>query len=228
MNKLSVSMTRSELIAGWIYLPLQLLPIPFFLTVINMMLATPLSDAKMNFLYFCLNFLCVTVIFHKFLLGNLKNSFSAPGRTLLPAVCGYALYWGLALVVSFFILSVYPDFFNVNDDSISGMVAESRGLMIIGTVFLVPVTEELLYRGLIFRSIYNHNKLLAYVVSVAGFAVLHIVNYIGQYSFFHLFLCFLQYLPAGICLGWAYVRADSIVAPILIHIFVNAMGILSM
>ena len=228
MNKLSVSMTRSESIAGWIYLPLQLLPIPMIISIVNMIMGDPLSEAQLNFVYFCLNFLCLTVIFHRFILANLKNAFSEMGRTLLSAVSGYALYWGLAFAVSTFVLMVYPDFFNVNDDSISGMLAENRGLMIVGTVLLVPVAEELLYRGLVFRSLYGHSKFLAYAVSVVGFAALHIVNYIGQYDFFHLFLCFLQYLPAGICLGWAYVRADSIVAPILIHIFVNAMGILSM
>ena len=40
-----------------------------------------------------------------------------------------------------------------------------------------------------------------------------------------LLLCFLQYIPAGIALGWAYVRSGSILTPILIHTLVNAIGV---
>ena len=228
MKNLSVSMTRSEMVSGWIYLVLQLLPIPFALQLFSMFLPSPLSDAELNFIYFCINFLCTTVIFRKYIIANIKIAFTSLKKTLISAVCGYALYWGLAMAVSLFILAVYPDFINVNDDSISGMLTDSRELMLIGTIFLVPVTEELLYRGLIFRSLYEKNKLLGYVVSVLLFAVLHIMGYIDMYDAFHLFLCFLQYIPAGICLAWAYVNSDSIVAPILIHISVNAIGMLSM
>ena len=228
MKNLSVSMTRSEITGGWIYLVLQLLPIPLALDIFNQLQPTPMSDAKLNFIYFCINFICTTVIFRKYLIANIKIAFQNIKRTLRTAVCGYALYWGLAMAVSLFILAVYPEFVNVNDDSISNMLTDNRELMLIGTILLVPVAEELLYRGLVFRSIYAKNKLLGFVVSIFVFAVLHIWAYIGSYDLFHLFLCFLQYIPAGICLAWAYVNSDSIVAPILIHIFVNAIGMLSM
>ncbi|MBR4864195.1 MAG: CPBP family intramembrane metalloprotease [Oscillospiraceae bacterium] len=228
MKNLSVSMTRSETIGGWVYLVLQLLPIPIALEIVSMYLPEPLSDAKLNFIYFCINFICTTVIFRKYLIANIRIAFSNIKKTLLTAVCGYALYWVLSIAISIFIVVVYPEFINVNDDSISGMLTDSRELMLIGTIFLVPVTEELLYRGLVFRSIYSKNKFLGFVVSIVVFAVLHIMGYIGMYEPFHLFLCFLQYIPAGICLAWAYVNTDSIVAPILIHIFVNAIGMLSM
>ena len=46
--------------------------------------------------------------------------------------------------------------------------------------------------------------------------------------FLELFLSFLQYVPAGLCLAWSYEKADSIWAPILIHIAVNQMGNLAM
>ncbi len=227
MKKLSVPMTRGELIVGWIYLPLQTVIISLVVYAINLLFGSSLSNAEITFLSFCLDFLCVTVIFHKFLLKNLKATFSDLGKTLLPAGCGYALYWVLSYAVILLIMTVYPSFFNVNDESINSLLAENRGLMIIGTVLLAPITEELLYRGLIFRSIYNRNRLLAYIVSALVFATPHVITYVGQYSFFHLFLCFLQYLPAGFCLGWAYARADSIMAPILMHIFINAVSIFS-
>ena len=43
-----------------------------------------------------------------------------------------------------------------------------------------------------------------------------------------LFLNFLQYLPAGIALCWAYEQADSIFAPILIHTAINLLAMVAM
>ena len=96
------------------------------------------------------------------------------------------------------------------------------------TVVLVPLTEELLYRGLIFRPLYNKSPLAGYVISTFIFSALHVVSYIGSYSPLHLALCFLQYLPASICLGWAYARSDSIWSPVMIHMTINFIGALSM
>ena len=108
------------------------------------------------------------------------------------------------------------------------MVADDYTLMIIGTVLLVPITEELLYRGLIFASLYNRSRVLAYIVSTLAFAALHVYTYIGTYPPEQLLLCLLQYLPAGICLGWAYAKTDSIWTPVLIHMTVNTIAVSAM
>lgn len=228
MKKLTVSMTKIETILGWIYLPIQLIAIPLLLVIVNLLLGGPLSEAEINFVFFCLNFICVTVIFRHFLGESAKHALSDPFRCLRSAFFGFILYWVLNLVLGFIILKLYPVFFNVNDDSISGLVQENSALMTFGTVLLVPVAEEVLYRGLIFRGLYNRNHLAAYIVSTAAFGALHVVNYIGLYEPLHLLLCFVQYIPAGLCLGWAYARADTIWAPILMHITINQIGILSM
>ena len=43
-----------------------------------------------------------------------------------------------------------------------------------------------------------------------------------------LFLCLLQYVPAGISLAASYEYSGNIVTPILIHTAVNAVGMLAM
>ena len=40
-----------------------------------------------------------------------------------------------------------------------------------------------------------------------------------------LVLCFIQYLPAGLCLAWTYTKADNIIAPVLVHGIINAIAI---
>lgn len=228
MKKLTVSMTKQEIILGYIFLALQLTLLPSFLMLANMLMGNPFNDAQVNFIFFCVNFLCVTVIFRRFLIANGKNALGNLWLCLQSAFFGFALYWLMTMAVGMLIQFVYPDFFNVNDDSISQLLEENSGLIRFGTVLLVPLTEEVLYRGLIFRGLYRRKPLAGYMISMFLFAALHVVGYITMYEPIHLALCFLQYLPAGFCLAWAYARCDSIWAPILIHIAVNQIGTMSM
>ena len=228
MKKLSVTMTQTEKLIGWIYYPIQLFALPFLITLINLSAGSVLSDSWINIIYFCINFLCVGLIFRGFLTQNAKIAAEAPFRCLRYAFVGILAYWLLSYVVQLFIAFVDPDFFNVNDAYLGNIVQDNYLLMSIGTVFLVPVAEEALYRGLIFGQIYNRNRLAAYAISSSLFAVIHVISYIGLYDPMLLALCFLQYLPAGLCLGWVYAKADSIWAPILMHITINQIGMFSM
>ena len=81
---------------------------------------------------------------------------------------------------------------------------------------------------MVFGGLYNRRPVMAYVLSTVCFSAIHVVGYIGLFSWDILALCFLQYLPAGIALGWAWTQSGSILAPVAMHILINAIGILAM
>lgn len=226
-KQLSVPMTQQEILLGYGYLALQLFALPAFLNLGNALLPQPLTDSEFNFLFFALNFLATTVIFRKFLVKNGKVFLSNIAGCLWGSLRGFLAYWILNYATGSMIKLISPDYFNANDSAISIMAYQNINLMSFGTVLLAPVAEELLYRALIFRGFYNQKPILGYLVSTLAFAGLHVVRYIGLYSPLHLMLCLLQYVPAGICLGWAYAKTDCIFAPILMHIAINQIGILS-
>ena len=99
--------------------------------------------------------------------------------------------------------------------------------MVISTIILAPIAEECFFRGVLFRGIYTQSPGAAWVVSVALFGFLHVMNYIGTVAPLTLILCFLQYIPAGVCLAAAYRLSGSLLCPILIHTAVNAVSMLS-
>ena len=107
------------------------------------------------------------------------------------------------------------------------MRQESRLLVVIGTVILVPTAEECFFRGLIFRNLYGKSHWAAYLVSMLAFAFVHILGYAGQYTPLEMLMALLQYLPAGLCLAWSYTKADTIFAPIAIHAAVNFITLTS-
>lgn len=228
MNKLSIHLTKNEKLWGWIYYFLQLLILPTLITLVNELIGRPFDLSVLNFLYFGINFIVITLLFSHLLKENGKIALNAPGHCISSAVIGLFFYWGLSYAVQFFIVMMDPDFFNVNDASIGEMVQDNFVLTGIGTVLLVPIAEEALYRGLMFGMIYNRRPLAAYVISSCIFASVHVVGYIGSYEPMQLALCFIQYLPAGIAMGWAYARANSIWAPILMHTANNLISILAM
>lgn len=221
-KKLHIKLTTQETALGWLYLALELFVLPGLLTMGNAQLSRPLSEAALNFLFFFLNFAAVILIFHRFLYQSIVQAGKQFSKVLRAAVLGFLAYWFTSMVLS--AIPVFR-FSNVNDQAIAAMAKGNFPLVATGTVLLVPVTEETLYRGLLFQGLYNRNRAAAYIISTLVFAAIHVVGYIGAYSPEQLTLCFLHYIPAGLCLAWAYASADCIFAPILIHTVINAMGI---
>lgn len=223
--KLSISMSRREMILGWLLMAGQLVILPIVAVIINSLLSNPLSDFTLNILLFVTDFLLAIIIFRRFLAASARHSIRTPFRSLRFAALGLILYYIGSFLVGLLISAVSEDFFNVNDSAIFQMAQDNYFPMAICTVLLVSVTEELIYRGLIFRSLHRKNRFVAYLVSACVFSLIHVAGYIGTASGTILLLCFLQYIPAGLSLGWAYEKADSIWAPILMHMTVNQVSI---
>lgn len=212
--------TEKETRWGLAYLATSLLLIPPVLSLL------PLSSGQLNFLYYVLNFCAVVWIFRSFLESALSVALDRPFYTLYYAALAYLGICALGQILEF-VLQIFPDFSNVNDQGILSMLQEDPLLMAVGTVILVPVAEECFYRGLIFRNLYDRRPVLAYLISMVAFAAIHVVGYVGTCDPLRLLLCFTQYLPAGYCLCFAYRHSGTILSPILVHALVNAVSIYS-
>ena len=218
-------MSRSEKIWGWLYLAFSLIALPAVLQILNTKLAAPMNESTLNFAFYCTNFFFICCIFRKFLRDSLVAAWRDLWNFLQAVVLGYVAYWACTKVMDFVMSHLLPGFRNINDSAITEMVHSNYILMAISVIALVPLAEEVLYRGLIFRNLYRSSQVAAYLVSMAAFAAIHVLGYIGSESVTTLVICFLQYLPAGLCLAWTYTKADNIFAPIVVHALVNAIAI---
>ena len=81
---------------------------------------------------------------------------------------------------------------------------------------------------MIFGGLHQKSRILAYVFSILAFALVHVMGYLDTKEPLDLLFSFLQYIPAGLALAWAYEYSRSILAPLLIHTTVNAIAIISM
>ena len=225
---LVISLSRREVYGGFAYLAFQILLLPVLLVEGNEMLTRPLSEARLNFAFFAINYLSIFLIFRRMISISADRIWMHHGRFwkyALLGLLGYAVCTkGYTTLVSLF----YPGFVNANDESIFLMAGQDFSLMILGTVLLVPMVEECLYRGLIFGRIYPRSRVTAYIVSMAAFSLIHVLGYAGYVPALDLLLSFVQYLPAGFFLAWAYASTGTVFAPVLIHALVNAYGIFGM
>ena len=225
---LVIPLSSREVYGGFAYLAFQILLLPVILVEGNAMLPRPLSEVRLNFAFFAVNYLSIFLIFRRMISISASRIWQNQGRfwkyTLL-GLLGYALCTkGYTTLVSL----LYPGFVNANDESIFLMAGQDLSLMILGTVLLVPMVEECLYRGLIFGRIYPRNRASAYIVSMVAFSMIHVLGYAGYVPALDLVLSFIQYLPAGFFLAWAYASTGTVFAPVLIHALVNAYGIFGM
>ena len=198
------------------------------LQLFNLLLPAPLPQSEVNALFFAINFVAVLIIFRSYLRQMLRQLPEIIWNVLLVTAAAFMVYWICRILLAQIIYGISPDFTSSNDVTIQGLVAENFPLMFFGTVILVPVAEEILFRGLLFRGIYDHSPALAWIGSVALFSAIHVTGYIGSASATTLFLCFVQYIPAGICLAGAYRLSGSLLSPILIHALVNFFGMMSL
>ncbi|MDO5400514.1 MAG: CPBP family intramembrane metalloprotease [Eubacteriales bacterium] len=222
-QSLSACPSRRETIWGFSYMAFELLLLPELLHAMNPWMRLP--EAELNFVFFLLNFLALSLILHDYLGRSLQQVWRHPAYFCQAVILGGAAYYACFHAVNYIIDLLAPGYANLNDSSIASMAGSRSFLMAVGTVILVPPAEECLYRGLIFRNLYGKSRWAAYAVSILAFALVHVLGYVGTYSPLHLTMAVLQYLPAGLCLAWAYTKADTVFAPIFIHALVNAISL---
>lgn len=220
---MSNPLRQYEIRLGIVYAVLEFLVLPFVITFLNLQWNLPMW--ALNVILFICNFVCMIAICHKFMWNALLTAVRNPWRTLRYAGTGLVLYFLINFFVSYNIMTLFPEYMNLNNDAVADMAMEGGLLMTASTVILVPVAEELLFRGLVFRGIYEKNKTWAWIISVFLFSAVHVVGYIGQYKPVMLLVALVQYLPAGICMNFAYQKSDTIIAPILMHIAINQLAV---
>lgn len=215
-------MTKREFTFGWVWMAVQMTLLPSLVSSI----AAPWGSAAVNFCYHLVSLLAVTVIFHRYLKQELRN-FIAGFKKVLPVIAvSLAVYYVAGEVLLCLITAIDPGFRNVNDDSVAVLRQGNLALTAVMTVALAPVSEECLFRGLIFGCVRKHSRWAAYLVSAVAFGALHVMGYVGSVGAVQLLLCFAQYLPAGLVLAAAMEKTNSIVTAMCIHAIINAVSMI--
>jgi len=226
-RSLGPSLSTAEQVAGFCYLPFYVILLSMGIQWLSGLLGLNLTELQINAVFFVLNTIFVWVIFHNFLIRSFR---AIRFWELVQAlILGFCLYYAGNFVFSWIINLLKITIVSFNDETIMGLIAQNKWVMIVCSVLLAPIVEETLVRGLLFGVIRPHSRVAAYIVTIVFFAVIHVWQYLLVYDIKSVLLAALQYIPAGIALGWTYEKCNTIWGPIALHMTINAisMGIIS-
>lgn len=217
---------RNEKYIGLSYWVIQFALLPSLLGLLAAAFSPEYDATLLNVVYFSINFVCCVAIFLRLVKASLEKAKAEPEGLLFASAVGFGLYRAASLVLGIGAMVLFPDFANLNDSTLLEILGEHPLLMVVSTVLLAPVAEELLYRGLIFGWLREKNVYIAYILSALIFSGIHVVQYIGLYSTAHIVVALVLYLPAGLSFAWAYQHSGTILAPIIIHAANNLLAFL--
>lgn len=216
-------MTPGERMAGMSYLVLHVAFLPLFLMLYPIFFRTELSELSRQVLYYGAGL--------AFILIFLRRSLRAGFDTLLdkPVLCGataaMALIAGVAL--SYYALLLL-EMVAAGSESPAQIevfaMAEGNFKVMFGlTVFIRPIVDEVLFRGVIFGSVREKNRILAYPVSAIIHGLAGMIPHVLVRGDLSLLVFGIQYIPPGLAFAWSYERTSSIWTPILAHMLLGAL-----
>lgn len=222
-------MTKVEAIVGWVYVFVHIFAMPYIVSALNAFvfpkLGFQLNSTWLNFLYYAIGFVFLMGFLFHFLresFGNMWNNFMA---TVVSVLIGYVAYIFLSAAVNLMIGFFVPSTVNPNSAAINSIIRINPKKMVVIGVLLAPVVEETLFRGVVFGTLRRKNAILAYVVSSLLFSVYHLWSYFLDGGSLWDLLYLLQYIPAGLVLGWCYEHSGSVWASVFLHMLINYVSI---
>lgn len=227
---LGTPMSRAEIISGFLYLPLYLWGTAWLLQLALRALDVDVSPATLNLIYALINLAVIFLLFRRWLTASLSGISHRFWEFVQAVILGFAFYYALSWLLMWVFELLGLRFANPNDDYVAALAGSSFRITAICAVLLAPIAEETLFRGLIFSNLHQKSRIAAYAVSALVFAAVHVWQYVGQVGWGGALLCAVEYLPAGVALGWTFEKSDTVWAPIAVHALINAMfmGILSL
>jgi len=214
-------MRPKEVISAIMYLPVHIFLLPTLLT--SMMLKGSISEADANFLCYGMGvcFMLSTCF------GYLRADFDPLCDHPLYVISQVIGHYGLMLVMNFavntILISITASMENPNNAAVFGMAESEFKKVLVLSVFLAPIVEELIFRGAIFGALREKSRLAAYIVSVFIFSLYHVWGF--MFIDWRYIIFIFQYLPISYLLCRIYERTSSIWASIFLHMLVNAISI---
>lgn len=169
-----------------------------------------------NIISFIIGTIIVLSLLRKDFILESHSSKTSIGKMLFWIFIGFWLAWfaqAISVVIEFYVLKI--DVGSKNTDLIVEL-ARMNTLFIIIPAVVGPILEELVFRKVIFGSLYKKvNFFWAALLSSIIFAVMHM-------DFSHLLI----YTTMGFVFAFLYVITKRIIVPIIVHMSLNSFAVI--
>ena len=219
-------LSRSQMRIGWCWLVIHAVALPFILSAFAEFAETPMSEGQVNLLYYVISFAFVMLFLGKFLRRSFDVLCDRIVFCLVVMVSGVVVYYALSYLAALILVLAeggLPEE-NPNNAAIAGVALRDFGIMRAVSIFIAPIVEEVLFRGVAFGSMRKYSRFSAYVISIALFCIYHVWQYVLVSEDWTLLIYMVQYIAPGFVLARIYERSGSIWPAIFFHMGVNAFS----
>ena len=217
------SLSRNEKILGLIYLPIHF----FVLPILVGMAAFLYGDINMgmfNLVYFAIGVLFLALVMRNYLMRQFDVMLDNKLRSFLTVPFAFSVDFGLTLLLLPLLFLMGFTETAPNNEALASLQGTDYNILKALAIFIAPFIEEVLFRGVLFGSIRPRNRILAYVVTVLVFALLHVWQFALEAADWMVLLEFVRYIPISVALCWCYERSGTIWSPIAMHMLLNVMS----
>ena len=219
-------LTRREALAGAVYILVHFLVLPLLFEAAAQ-LSPWFTVGRVNLLYYAAAVIFLAVFMGRWLYRQYDRFVDRPFWCIGSMAGAYLVNYLLSgLLVLFFSALELELGTTPNDSAIMELQGFDMRVVKAVSLYLAPVLEETLMRGVVFGTLRRVRRGAAYAVSALLFAFCHIWMYAPEGMLFWLTLA--QYIPVSIALCYAYERSGSVWTSVFLHMFINAMGYTAM
>lgn len=216
-------LTVEEQRVGWVFFALYLFVFPFLVGLVTRFLEEHLElgvpAAQSSAIYYAAVLLLLVAVFWDFLKNAFRILSDNTRRNLFALVVGFLSGMLFTVLLSLIPLPVE----NPVIGDYRGQFLLAPGFTTAVVMFLRPMTEEILYRGLLFGSLRKKNRPLAYVVSIGLSALAAVWQFAVPDGGGMYLLLALRYIPLAAAATWAYDIGGSVLTPMALRVILNGL-----
>lgn len=218
------TMSKPQRTAGYIYLPFYMIVLPLFAVMLAALSPEEFNDVTANAVYYGTGLVFCLICMRKFLRSSFDLLLDNFGTNVAALAFGYIINMLLGYLAAGAVFAILGDkITNLNSQILA---YESPRAVIAMAVFIAPVIEEVLFRGVIFGALAPKHRRLAFIVSIGLFAFYNIWQFALAAMDLTMLVYMIMYIPIGYALAWAYEKTNCIWVPIFLHILINVMTLL--
>lgn len=216
-------LTRQERFRGLIFFALYFLVFPILKMGVEWFFdhffGLYLSEAMSAAVYYLILGVLTVIVFYSFLKNGLDILLNFLPENLLAFVTGLVGAGALSFPIS---LLPWPV---ENPDTVSWaeQYAYSPAATVVIVVILMPLIEEVLFRGLVFGTLRRYSRPLAWAASSLLFMLYSVWTFAVAYGDARYLVLAFQYLPMALALTWCYDRGGSIWSAAALHAVIDAV-----
>ncbi|MDO4750201.1 MAG: type II CAAX endopeptidase family protein [Eubacteriales bacterium] len=222
-------LTKNEMFLGLSYLGIHIFLLPVLLGMLSSYYPE-MNTGTMNLIYYSVGVGFLGLCMMPFLKRHYDELLDHTARGLIAVPMGYLVNLGLTYLMTYFLMLVTQEMGTQtpNDALISDLTGREFNILKGLGIYIAPLLEETLFRGVLFGGLRQRSRTVAYVVTVILFSLYHVWQYAIAWMDVSMLLFAVQYVPVSFALCWSYERGGTLWSPIFLHMLINSLSFAAM